>query len=246
MKPSDRIGPYTLIKPLGGPRSGLWQAGCGGRHVALRIAGPGDARARALLRHEAAVLASFDHPNIVRLHEFAQSGAVQWLAMDHVSGAGPMTLGNFRQLLLALLHVHGNNMVHGDLEPGNLLLDAAGDLRLSNFRYARKAGQAASQEGGRSQYASPEQHLGDVLDMRADIYSAGAVLYELLTRTIAAGARPTPPSVLAPGLGSNFDALVARALAPEKSARFGHVFELLGAFDGACQRGVRTGGGPGA
>ena len=240
MKPSDRIGPYTLVKPLGGPRSGLWQAACGGRQVVLRLAGPDDLPARALLRHEAAVTASFDHPNIVRLHEFAQSGAVQWLAMDYVGGAGPLTLGNFRQLLLALLHVHGNDVVHGDLQPGNLLLDLAGDLRLSNFRYARHVGQAASQEGGRSPYASPEQHLGDVLDTRADIYAAGAVLYELLTRTIPAGARPTPPSVLAPGLGGNFDALVARALAPEKAARFGHVFELLGAFDGACQGGVRA------
>lgn len=239
MKPTDTVGPYTLTARLGGPDSQVWAAAHGGGQVALRLAAASDRSARALLHHEMQIAGGFDHPNIIRLHELAQSTQCTWLTMQHAGGTGPLTLANFRQLLLALLHLHGNDVVHGDLRPASLLRDLGGDLRLANFRYARQAGQAASQEGGRSRYASPEQQLGDVLDFRADIYSAGAVLYEIVTRAMPQGAQPVPPSLLAPGLGTNFDGLLARALSPEKAGRFGHVFELLGAFDAACQRGVR-------
>ncbi|QYF93291.1 serine/threonine protein kinase [Massilia sp. PAMC28688] len=239
MKPSDLVGPYTLQSQLGGAGSRVWLAVSAGRQVALRLAPVSDRAACSLLLHETQIAAGFDHPNIVRLHELAQSSAYMWIAMGYAGGTGQLTLANFRQLLLALLHVHGNAIVHGDIRPASLLLEVQGELRLANFRFARRVGQAASQEGGRSPYASPEQHLGDVLDTRADIYSAGVVLYQILTRTMPQGARPVAPSALAPGLGNNFDALVARALAPDREARFGHVFELLGAFDAACQRGVR-------
>lgn len=242
MNASDRIGPYTLVSRLGRPDGRTWLASaCDGQvQVALKLASKTDQIGRAHLLHEMDMAAHFDHPNIVRMHECAQVNDLMWVATGYVGGGTVLTLANFRQLLLALLHVHGNGVVHGDISPNRLLLEPQGDLRLANFRYARKVGQAASQEGGRSPYASPEQHLGDVLDTRADIYGAGAVLYELLTRSIHQPAPLAPPSVLAPGLGTNFDAVVARALAPDKSARFGHVFEFLSAFDAACQRGVRV------
>ncbi len=235
-----RIGPYTLVQTMGGDGS-TWTAKASGGTLALRLAYVDDTAAHRLLLHECASGAQFDHPHIARIHECGQSNGICWLALGLRGEPGaPLTLANFRQLLLALLHVHGNDVVHGDIRPANLFIAPEGELMLADFRHARKAGQAASQEGGRSEYASPEQHLGDVLDSRADIYSAGAVLYELLTRVRPAGARPTAPSILAPGLGNNFDAVVARALAPEKAARFAHVFEFLVAFDAACQRGVRS------
>lgn len=242
MNPNDRIGPYTLQSPLGDPARQAWLASAarGKSRVVLHLSRAGDKARRSLLMHAVKLAGHFDHPNIVRMHECGEVHELIWVASAYVGGEGALSLTNFRQLLLALLHVHGNDVVHGDIRPGNLLIESEGDLRLSDFRHARKVGQAASQEGGRSPYASPEQHLGDVLDTRADIYAAGAVLYELLTRKRHVGAAPVAPSVLAPALGSSFDAVIARALAPEKAGRFAHVFEFLAAYDAACQRGLRS------
>lgn len=240
MQPSDRLGPYTLLNPLGDDGK-TWLARAGTRQVALKIAAAGDAAGRALLLHEVEIAGQFDHPNIARIEEAAEASGITWLALG-LRGvpAGTLTLAGFRQLLLALLHVHGNAVVHGDLRPANIFVAEEGELMLANFGYARRIGQAASQEGGRSRYAAPEQLLGDVLDARADLYSAGAMLYQVLTGRMHAVTGDAAPSVVSPGLGTSFDAVAARALAPDKAGRFGSAFEFLLAFDGACQRGVRT------
>lgn len=239
MTPPSRIGPYTLVRQLS-PGGAAWLASSAltRGQLALKLVQRSDREAHARLLHEVAIAGQFDHPNIMRIHETGRSGDWLWTVQAYAQGEGPLTLASFRQLLLALVHVHGNEVVHGDIRPGNLLLDHGGELRLSGFGCARKVGQAAAQDGGRSAYASPEQLRGDVLDVRADIYAAGAVLHEILTRQPCTGAPPAPPSVLAPGLGTAFDAVVARAMALDKAERYVHVFEVLVAFDAACQRGV--------
>lgn len=239
MKPPSRIGPYTLARQLAaGSRVWLATTPLAKAPLVLKLAATGEREAHARLLHEAAIAGQFDHPNIIRIHETGRAGEWLWLAQAYAPGEGSLTLANFRQLLLALVHVHGNDVVHGDIRPANLLLDHGGELRLANFAYARKVGQASAQDGGRTAYASPEQLRGDVIGVRADMYAAGAVLHEILTRQAFAGTMPTPPSVLAPGLGTAFDAVVARALAPDPAGRYIHVFELLVAFDAACQHGV--------
>lgn len=240
MKPHTRIGPYSLVRPLGtgARRSWLASGGSEGAQVVLKIALAEDAAACARLAHEAAIAGNLDHPNILSMHEYGRSQTLHWMSADYVAGGDTLTLANFRQLLLALLHVHGNELVHGDLRLSNLLLAPEGTLRLSNFACARKNGQAAAQDGGRSPIASPEQLRGDVIDMRADIFSAGAVLYQILTRQAYQGGAAASPSSLAPGLGDSFDAVVAKAMAPDRAQRYGHIFELLADFDAACQRGV--------
>lgn len=239
MTPPSRIGPYTLARQLAaGSRVWLATTPLAKAPLVLKLAARGEREAHERLLHEAAIAGQFDHPNIMRVHETGRAGDWLWLAQDHAPGEGPLTLANFRQLLLALVHVHGNEVVHGDIRPANLLLGHGAELRLTNFGCARKVGQAAAQDGGRTAYASPEQLRGDVIDVRADMYAAGAVLHEILTRQVFSGAMPALPSELAPGLGTAFDALVARALAPGLDGRYGHVFEMLVAFDAACQHGV--------
>ena len=254
MKKPEQIGPYTLLTPLGdGARSNVWlaSAGDGGDKVALKLARAGDAAGRERLLHECELAIGFDHPNIVRIHECGAANGVTWIAMAYAGSAhGALTLANFRQLLLAMVHVHANGVIHADIGNANLLLDEYGDLRLGGFGIARRQGQPGPQ--GTAHFMSPEQLRGQVIDMRTDIFAASAVLDQVLT-----GKRPfegtaievmqqilhasqAAPSAVAPGLGSSFDDIVRRGLARDKDERFGSVFEFLSAFDAACRRGVRV------
>lgn len=250
MKKPERLGPYTLIAPLGErARARTWLARAGdpvtGEKVALKVAREKDADGRARIFHEVDLAAGFDHPNIVRIHECGEAKGVLWMASGYVPGPHrPLKLGNFRQLLLALVHVHAHGVIHADLNCHNMLLDEEGDLRLSNFASARRMGEPGQSATGSPHFMPPEQSRGEALDVRSDMYSAGAVLYEILTSAAPqpSGASQRPPSSIAPGLGTSFDALVQTALAPDPAARFGSAFELLSAFDAACKRGVRPAG----
>jgi serine/threonine protein kinase len=260
MKKPERLGPYTLIAPLGdraAARTWLARAGEGDKQetVALKVGREKDLPGRARIVHEVDVAASFDHPNIVRIYECGEANGVLWLASGYVAGPHqPLKLVNFRQLLLALVHVHANDVIHADLRCANMLLDEEGDLRLSNFASTRQIGEPGRAATGPLECMSPEQLRGDALDVRSDLFSAGAVLYQILTdKAPFKGSTPAAmpqlaqeaqasPSSVAPGLGTSFDALVSKALARDKSARFSSTFELLGAFDAACKRGVRATG----
>lgn len=260
MKTPERLGPYTLIAPLGDQaRARTWLARAGEgeppQKVALKLGREKDREGRARILHELDIAAVFDHPNIVRIHECAEANGVLWLASGYVPGPHePLKLLNFRQLLLALVHVHANDVIHADLNCATMLLDEEGDLRLSNFASARRAGEPGRAATGNLAFMSPEQLRGEPIDVRSDLFSAGAVLYQILTgkapftgSTLATMPQLTgdcqpPPSSVSPGLGTSFDALISRALARDKAARFSGAFEMLSAFDAACKRGVRTAG----
>ena len=256
MKKRARIGPYTLLTRLGASStSHVWLAAAGdeGAKVALKLVREGDEEGRRRLMHEVDMAAGFNHPNIVRIHECGQSRGHTWIAMGYIGGPhGALTLANFRQLLLALVHVHANNVVHTNIEHANLLLDETGNLHLADFSLARRTGQIAAPVQGTAQFTAPEQLRGHPIDTRADIFSAGVVLFEVLT-----GTRPLPgtglevmhqllhvsqpaPSLVTPGLGTSFDEVVRRALARDREERYANAFEFLGAFDAACRRGVRA------
>ena len=252
MKKPEQIGPYTLLTPLGdGARSNVWLAcaGSGADKIALKLARADDAPRRERLLRECELAIGFDHPNIVRIHECGAANGITWIAMAYAGSAhGALTLANFRQLLLAMVHVHANGVIHADIGNANLLLDDFGDLRLGGFGIARRLGQAGPQ--GSPHFMSPEPLRGQVIDLRADIFAASAVLYQVLT-----GRRPfegsaievmqqilhesqAAPSTVAPGLGASFDDVLRRGLARDKDERYASVFEFLSAFDAACRRGV--------
>ncbi|HEY0062060.1 MAG TPA: serine/threonine-protein kinase [Telluria sp.] len=257
MKKPERLGPYTLISQLGDrARSRTWLARAGEgptqEQVALKLGRPKDAAGRARIMHAVDIGAGFNHPNIVRMYECAEADGVLWLASAYIHGQGhKLTLANFRQLLLALVHVHANGVIHADLRTANLLLDEEGDLHLSNFANARREGEPGRTAQGELQNMSPEQLRGLPLDARSDLFAATAVLYEILTGAAPFTGNAAPsmaqlqqqsqaaPSSVSPGLGSSFDELVSQGLARDPAQRFGSAFAFLSAFDGACKRGVR-------
>ncbi|SFV04795.1 serine/threonine-protein kinase [Pseudoduganella namucuonensis] len=226
----NTFGPYTLRRELA---RGVWLAESGGREVALKLAPAGGG---AFLR-AAWLAARLDHPGVVAVLDAGERDGTAYVVSEHVPGpslaaaleAGPPPLERALawtgQLLEALAHVHKRGVVHRDIKPSNLLLAADGGLRIADFGLACRAGPAEAH--GTPAYMAPEQMRGQV-DQRSDLYAAGVVLYQLLEgrkpyrgtpfevmRLALAGEPPPLPRALA-----RYDAVLARALAPDAGRRF--------------------------
>jgi serine/threonine protein kinase len=192
MKKPESVGPYTLLSPLGEGAAGhVWlaSAGDGQRRLVLKLARAGNRAQRARLLNEVHIAGGFDHPNIVRMYECGEANGVLWMATGHVAGPQlPLTLANFRQLLLALVHVHAHGVVHGAIEAAHLLLDGDANLRLAGFADARREG-----------------------SVQDDLRAAGEVLSLILTEAPAAGFEPLIARLRAPDAaarhGSAFEVL---------------------------------------
>jgi hypothetical protein len=152
-------------------------------------------------RHEAQAAGRCMHPNIVGIYDFALHDGNPFLAMEYVQGISlseALARGArfgvaeavyiARQILEALACAHALGIVHRDVKPANVLLVAGGGVKVTDFGISRLEASHLTQTGsvvGTPSYMSPEQCRGDPVDARSDIFSAGAVLYEMLS-----GARP--------------------------------------------------------
>lgn len=179
------------------------------RDVALKVLPAGmlsDPEARRRFRNEALALARLNHPNICSVFDFNSEDGVDFLVMEYVPGVsldkrlaqGSLALEEVprigAQLAAGLAAAHEQNVIHRDLKPGNLRVTSDGRLKILDFGLAKffhpnSGGEATmsltdtSSFSGTVPYMAPEQLKGEALDSRTDIYSAGAVLYEMTTGT---------------------------------------------------------------
>ena len=202
---------------------------------------------------EGRVLARLNHPSIVTVHDFGESGGFAYLVMEFVDGVNlrqAMRAGRFtpEQALRiipaicdALQFAHTQGVLHRDIKPENILLDASGKVKIADFGIAKilgeDGGDAAllTQSGaklGTAPYMAPEQiEQPASVDHRADIYSLGVVFYEMLTGELPLG-RFAAPSELS-GVGGKIDEIVFRALEKERARRQQSVNEFKTQVEGA-------------
>jgi serine/threonine-protein kinase len=219
-----------------------------GRQVAVKVLGDGfsaDEALRARFRREARVAARLSHPNVVRIYDVGEDGGALFIVMELVPGrtlaeVGKLDAGDAVGLVLqacaGLQHAHDAGLVHRDLKPANLLLRDDGVLKIADFGIARAAEHTRLTEVGTvlgtAAYLSPEQAAGEEVTAASDIYSLGAVLYELLTGRPPHGteslaqlaarqsvAAITPVRELEPAVPLAVEAAVMRCLAREPRYR---------------------------
>lgn len=215
---------------------------------------------RRLFR-EALTLARFRHPHIVPVLDAGQTeSGIPYLVMEYVDGedlarrlkrGGPMdlkqALGILAQVIEGVDFAHAQGVVHRDLKPGNILIDTLGDAQLVDFGLARDdaSGSRLTQSGvalGTPSYMPPEQARGEreKIGTRSDIYSLGAILYEMLTgRAPFEGQRvmevlykvchdePKPPHTLNPKVSREAEAICAKAMEKDPAKRYASAYQML-------------------
>ena len=217
----------------------------------------------AMFLDEARIAAQLLHPHVVRIYDVEAYQGSYYLVMEFMDGptlrtliaaaAGrgtllplPVVAALATAVLSALEYAHQRRdrqdrplgLVHRDVKPGNILLSRQGEVKLADFGIARaELRLAQSQPGmvrGSPAYMAPEQVRGDAVSPAADLYSAAAVIYELLTgqRAFSGPVRtpPPPPSEVNPALPTGLDAFFARALQERPEDRFSSAREMSDAF----------------
>jgi eukaryotic-like serine/threonine-protein kinase len=270
-----RIGAFRLIKLLGtGGMGAVYLAERDDAEFSHRVAikillhAVVSSEAIARFRDERQILAALEHPNIVRLLD-GGSGDDQlpYLVMEHIEGTTLTRYAEHRQLPVrarvelmrqvctALQYAHQNLVVHRDIKPSNILVDIDGTPKILDFGIAKLlAPGAAFEREARTrtgagmftpEYASPEQARGDAVSTASDVYSLGAVLYELLTgrsphraagsaldiRRVICEVDPPRPSTIAPHarrreLAGDLDNIILKALHKEPARRYASMEQL--------------------
>jgi beta-lactam-binding protein with PASTA domain/predicted Ser/Thr protein kinase len=220
-----------------------------------------DATFQARFRREAQSAAALNHPAIVSVYDTGEEQIVEaaggvvnlpYIVMEYVEGRtlrellqdGPpldvdTALDVTARVLSALEYSHRGGIVHRDIKPANVMVTPNGDVKVMDFGIARAMSDASSAMTqtqaviGTAQYLSPEQARGETVDARSDLYSAGCLLYELLTgrppfvadSPVAVAYQhvreePQPPSVHNPAVPEVVDRIVLHALAKDRETRY--------------------------
>ncbi|SBS72820.1 Stk1 family PASTA domain-containing Ser/Thr kinase [uncultured Microbacterium sp.] len=247
-----------------------------GRAVAIKILKPdlaADSAFRTRFRLEAQAASRMAHPAVVRvfdagedveIHPDGSSHPLPYIIMELVRGrllkdmisAGGVTIPDAIRytdgILEALEYSHRAGVVHRDIKPGNVMVTPQGQVKVMDFGIARAVSDSSSTVAettaiiGTAAYFSPEQAKGEPVDARADLYSAGVVLFELLAgRTPFRGETPVavayqhvseaplPPSEIVETIPRSLDAIVLRALAKDPFQRFQDAASFREALDAA-------------
>lgn len=267
------VSHFQIIEPIGAGGMGIVYRARDprlNREVALKLPLAGahlDSQGRARFLREAQAVGLLDHRNVCSVYEAGESADGQpFLVMALYAGeslrsriardgALPVTdaLDIARQVALGLAFAHDAGVIHRDLKPGNVMLLPDGLAKILDFGLAKLAGlnHTSAVGMGTAGYMAPEQILGGSVDARADLWSLGVLLYEMLT-----GVRPFPgenavavshailhaevsaPSALRPELGHSLDEVVVTLLNKEPAARYRGAHDVAVDLD-SIQRGAK-------
>ncbi len=239
----EKLGPYEILAPLGAGGMGeVWKASDTRLHRIVAIKRL-NAQHTARFEQEARAIAALNHPHICQIYDVGPD----YLVMEYIDGA-PLLSENKRGLLpleqalplaiqiaAALENAHARGIVHRDLKPGNILITSAGQAKLLDFGLAKlTADEDATLSmaiSGTPLYMSPEQAEGKPLDARSDIFSFGAVLYEMLAGrrsfdSLAAVLRDEPAPLDSPAAD-----IAKRCLAKDPGGRFQSMTEVRAALE---------------
>ncbi|MEM7455873.1 MAG: protein kinase [Planctomycetota bacterium] len=199
----------------------------------------------ARFSREARALAKLNHPNIVTVHETGKRGSMSYLVMEFIDGLNlremctnaeitPLEAMNLvPQLCDALQYAHDQGVIHRDIKPENILVDRSGRIKIADFGLAKMTNATVNdptlthtqQVMGTLNYMAPEQRETPTeVDHRADIYSLGVVIYEMLTGELPLG-RFQPPSKKVE-VDIRIDEIVMRALEKEPGRRYQQISEF--------------------
>lgn len=240
------------------------------RMVAVKLLPPALRNRRVFaerFHREARILAKLSHRHIVSIYDYGEipGGGSMFYAMEYVKGTNLrhlMRRGDMpsRQMLTivtqicdALQYSHHKGVIHRDVKPANILIDEKGNVKVADFGLAKKFGLDADGQGltsasdalGTPDYIAPEAMTRDQqVDHRADIYSLGVMLYEMLTGSVPRGLGWDPPS-RAVGADARLDVVVSTALQTNPNKRYQQVSDVSRALEGMLNNGPIKPGTPG-
>ena len=239
-----------------------------GEEVALKVLLAGEFASKKIIKRfedEIAVLQALEHPNIIPIKKFGNEANIHWFTMGFVDGCGLDELIKERKLSMrrgleilaevshGISEAHDKGIVHRDLKPANIMVDREGTPYIMDFGLAKDLDEdhGLTRSGvpiGTPYYMPPEQARGDHrnIDDRADVYSLGAVLYEIITHRVPFKASTTtellrmiiedevtPPRQLRPRCPPEYEAICLQALAKDPDDRYPSAFDLAEDLDAA-------------
>ena len=256
----DRVGKYRVIERIGkGAMGEVYKAHDPllNRYVALKTIAPAlvsDPEFRKRFQREAQSAAQLNHPNIITVFDFGDEDGFTYMAMELLEGrdlkdvirghgaALAEKIEIMEQMCDGLAFAHAKGVVHRDLKPGNVHVQQNGQVKILDFGLARLGASEMTRTGtvmGTPHYMSPEQVRGEKADARSDVFSLGAVFYELLTEhrpfeadsmhgvlTHIVEQPPEPIRRWAPEVPTAIVAVVDRALAKDVKQRYADAGEL--------------------
>ena len=266
------IGPYRILEQIGiGGMAVVYKAYQPNmdRYVAVKVLPSHLSKDPDFVKRfqrEARAIARLEHAHILPVHDYGEFDGITYLVVRYVQagtlkdrmGAGPSSLDEVNRLIgqigSALDYAHRMGIIHRDVKPGNVLVDAQGDTYLTDFGLARmlEPTQQITASGvglGTPAYMSPEQGQGVKVDHRSDIYSLGVILYEMLTGRVPYEAE-TPmavvlkhitdelplPRTVNPNVPEAVERVILKALAKEPSDRFQTAGDLVQALTEAVRQ----------
>ncbi len=266
-------GRYRVLHRVGS--GGMAEVYCAqdlqlGRKVALKVLYRRFAEDQEFVerfRREASSAAGLQHQHVVSVYDRGEYDGTYYIAMEYLDGRSLKTIVREEaplapdraidltiQVLRAARFAHRRGIIHRDFKPQNVIVDAEGRAKVTDFGIARAGASDMTQTGsimGTAQYLSPEQAQGEAVSAASDLYSIGIILYEMLTGrvpfdgesavTIAlkqVNEAPVPPSAYNPAVAPALEAVVLRALEKHPALRFQDADEFIGALEDA--RGAAT------